>query len=363
MGKIKNITSTSSEIFISDHLFPVIEEYLKPYENAKKFLLVDENSLQYCVTHLITQVKGLQDVEIIEIESGEENKTLSICYQLWKTLSDYKADRNSLLINLGGGVITDLGGFVASTYKRGIDFFHIPTTLLSQIDASVGGKVGVDLDELKNMVGVFNEAKGVFIIPSFLKTLNKRQMLSGYAEALKHGLIADASYWEQLKKGLLTDSKDWESLIITSIEIKNKIVLKDPKEENKRKLLNFGHTIGHAIESYSLQHDKMPLLHGEAIAIGMICEAYLSHLVLGLNAKDLKEISSNILIFYTNYKLNIKHYHQLVELMQHDKKNSDDNINFTLLKEIGSADINYKVDADSILESFNYYNSLIEKNS
>ncbi|MCO6499129.1 MAG: 3-dehydroquinate synthase [Vicingus serpentipes] len=361
MSKVQSIKTTHSEVFIGEHVFKVLTEYLTPYKDCKKFLLVDENTLQNCTTQLISQVKALENVEIIEIESGEENKTLDICYQIWKTLSDYKADRNSVLINLGGGVITDMGGFVASTYKRGIDFINIPTTLLSQIDASVGGKVGIDFDDLKNMIGVFNEPKGVFIYPPFLKTLDKRQMLSGYAEALKHALITDKKYWKNLKGGLLSNSEDWENLITTSVNIKNSIVLKDPKEKKERKLLNFGHTIGHAIESYSLKNDSLPLLHGEAIAIGMVCETYLSHLVLELSAANLKEISSSILSFYSRYRLDDNQFHQLIELMKHDKKNETSSINFTLLKEIGLAEVNHEVDVELIIESLNYYNSLIKK--
>ena len=195
----------------------------------------------------------------------------------------------------------------------------------------------------------------------FLKTLDKRQMLSGYAEALKHGLIADKNYWEALKKGLLSNSNDWNTLITTSIEIKNKIVLTDPRENGDRKMLNFGHTIGHAIESYSLKYDDMPLIHGEAIAIGMICESYLSHLVLELSAKDLKEISSTILKLYSKYELDQDKYHHLIELMRNDKKNGSDEINFTLLKEIGLAKVNYNVELDLIIESMNYYSFFIKK--
>jgi 3-dehydroquinate synthase len=361
ISNITTIKTKTSEVYIGENVFAVLTECLRPYENCKKFLLVDENTLEHCVTKLITQVDSLKNVDIIEIESGEENKTLDICYQIWKTLSDYRADRNSLLINLGGGVITDMGGFVASTYKRGIDFINIPTTLLSQIDASVGGKVGVDFDELKNMIGVFNEPKGVFINPKLLKTLDKRQMLSGYAEALKHGLIVDLNYWQALKTGLLSNADNWGELIKTSVEIKNKIVLEDPKEKKERKLLNFGHTIGHAIESCSLINDELPLLHGEAIAIGMICESYLSNLALELTAKELKEISSTILSFYSTYELDDSKFHQLIELMKHDKKNNTSGINFTLLKAIGEGEVNHEVEVDLIIESLNYYNSLLEK--
>lgn len=357
---IKTIKSSNSEIFIGNDVLFLLSEYLVPYQKAKIFLLVDENTLENCATQLITNVKALEKAEIIEIESGEENKTIDICYQLWKTLADYKADRDALLINLGGGVITDMGGFVASTFKRGIDFMNIPTTLLSQIDASVGGKVGVDLEGLKNMVGVFNEPKAVFIYPNFLKTLDKRQMLSGYAEALKHALIADADYWNKLKKGMLSDDLYWAKLVAHSVEIKNRIVLNDPLEKGERKLLNFGHTIGHAVESYYLNNDDLPLLHGEAVVIGMICESYLSSKINGLPEAVLTEI---VLTFSKFYKLpNIKpeDFQLILELMKNDKKNNKSNINFTLIKSIGKSTFDHRVESELILESLYFYNTIYQ---
>jgi len=355
---IVNIKTIDSEIFIGEKVFNVLSEYLRAYESSKIFILVDENTLEHCVPTLLLENKALHNAEIIEIDSGEENKTLDICYQLWKTLADYKADRSALLINLGGGVITDMGGFVASTYKRGIDFINIPTTLLSQIDASVGGKTGVDFEGLKNVVGVFNEPKGVFIHPNYLQTLDKREMLSGYAEALKHALIKDVAYWDKLGSGMLSDSNNWEDLILTSINIKNNIVLNDPLEEGERKLLNFGHTIGHAVEAYSLTHDQNPIRHGEAVAIGIICESYISNHKNGLSAADLKLITDTIGSLYSTYQLDGSTYHELIELMKNDKKNEGSQINFTLLSKIGSANYNEEVDVELILESLNYYNEL-----
>lgn len=358
LNNIINIKTKQSEIFLGDNVFNVLSEYLRPYESSKIFVLVDENTLEHCIPTLLLENKALHNAEIIEIDSGEENKTLDICYQIWKTLADYKADRNSLLINLGGGVITDMGGFIASTYKRGIDFINIPTTLLSQIDASVGGKTGVDFEGLKNVIGVFNEPKGVFIYPNFLQTLDKREMLSGFAEAIKHSLIIDAGYWGKLDTETLSNSNNWEELIATSINIKNKIVSNDPFEKGERKLLNFGHTIGHAIESYSLLHDQTPLMHGEAIAVGMICESYISNSRNRLAAADLKTITKTISSIYSHYKLDDSTYHELIELMKNDKKNDSNEINFTLLSKIGEADFNMDVDVELILESLNYYKSL-----
>lgn len=353
-----NIKTNTSEVFIGNDALKVLQEYLRPYQSSQIYILVDENTLEHCVTTLISSINILHYAEIIEINSGEENKIIDICYQIWLTLADLNADRSSLLINLGGGVITDMGGFVASTYKRGIDFINLPTTLLSQIDASVGGKTGVDFEGLKNLIGVFKEPKGVFIYPPFLKTLDKRQMLSGYAEALKHALIKDASYWKELKGDLLSNSNNWETLIEKSVNIKNEIVLADPFEKNERKQLNFGHTIGHAVESYSLENDKIPLLHGEAIAIGMICESYLSQHHLTLSEHDFKDITTTITSTYKHHNLDDSAFHQLIELMKNDKKNEGDSINFTLLSKIGTAKINQEINVDLIIDSLNFYNSL-----
>lgn len=355
LQKTKKIDTLSSSVIIGGEVFNVLSVFLETYKNQKIFLLVDENTLTHCVPSLISSVSQLENVEIIEVKSGEENKVLEVCYQIWKTLSEYNAERNSLLINLGGGVITDMGGFVASTYKRGIDFINIPTTLLSQIDASVGGKVGIDFEGLKNMIGVFNEPKQVFIYPNFLTTLDKRQMLSGYAEALKHALIKDAAYWIKLKKGMLSDADDWYSLISSSVEIKNNIVLKDFKEQGDRKLLNFGHTIGHAFESYSLENDEEPLFHGEAVAIGMICEAYLSTEVAKLSKTELTEITNTILGFYPKYEIATTQFHFLLELMKHDKKNENNQINFSLLNKIGEGVIDGEVGIEQIIDALNYY--------
>lgn len=358
LQKTINIDTNSSSVIIGEDVFQVLSAFLNSYQNQKIFLLVDENTLKHCVTTLITQVSALENVEIIEVESGEGNKVLDVCYQIWKTLSEYKAERTSLLINLGGGVITDMGGFVASTFKRGIDFINIPTTLLSQIDASVGGKVGVDFEGLKNMVGVFNEPQQVFIYPQFLSTLDKRQMLSGYAEALKHALIKDDKYWKKLKDGMLSDSAKWQNLIESSVNIKNNIVLNDFKEAGERKLLNFGHTVGHAIESYSLENDENALFHGEAVVIGMICEAYISTKKATLTTEELKEITTTLLTFYPKYEIESKQYHFYIELMKQDKKNENNNINCTLLNKIGEGVIDGEVEVELIIDALNYYTEL-----
>jgi 3-dehydroquinate synthase len=360
--RMKEIKASNYSVFVSGDCSKEINAFFKINKNkfSKIFLLVDENTLQYCYPKLAANVKALTDAEIIEIESGEENKTIEICVQVWSTLSERGADRQSLLINIGGGVIGDMGGFIASTFKRGIPFINIPTTLLSQVDASVGGKLGIDLNHLKNEIGVFNNPQAVFVDSSFLTTLEKRQVLSGFAEIIKHALIADAAYWKKVKQIDFNSVEVLAKLIETSVNIKNNVVLADPFEKNIRKTLNFGHTIGHAIETFYLDK-KDALLHGEAIAVGMICEAYLSNKVAGLSDKELKELTDYILSVYQPIKIPTKILEALLKLMQHDKKNEKGQLNFSLLSSIGKCEINKVVTSDLIQESINYYTEQVKK--
>jgi 3-dehydroquinate synthase len=271
-------------------------------------------------------------------------------------LLDFGAERNSLLINLGGGVITDMGGFAASTFKRGIDFVQVPTTLLSQVDASVGGKTGIDMDHVKNIIGTFTQPKAVFIDILFLKTLDHNQLVSGYAEMIKHGLIADKEYFDQLK---VSDPVNIDlPAVYRSVEIKNEVVTEDPYEKGRRKTLNFGHTIGHAVETCSLTKKTHPLLHGEAIAVGMICEAYLSHKLNGLSADELQEISDVITSIFPSSVISGTNA-ELLAVMQNDKKNEQQRIGFALLNKIGACDFNIFIDEDLIIESLDFYRNLI----
>jgi 3-dehydroquinate synthase len=325
------------------------------YTKSKFFILVDQNTIKHCLPLLVDHVKALKSAEIIEVESGEHNKNIEVCIELWKTLGEYKANRRSVLINLGGGVIGDMGGFVASTFKRGIEFINIPTTLLSQVDASVGGKTGIDLNNLKNEIGVFNNPSLVIVYPNFLKSLNKKEYLSGYAEIIKHALIADASYWKKVVKTELSDEVEIANLIKRSIEIKHHVVKNDPLEKGLRKTLNFGHTIGHALESFFLEKNETTLLHGEAVAAGMICESYLSFKKNKLSHTELDEITSFIMSLYKQVFFKKEEEIRLIELMQHDKKNEDSNIIFSLLSKIGKSDINKTCSVDLIRDSFKYY--------
>jgi len=339
-----------------DNTLTELVNFINKGNYSRFFILTDENTGKHCLPVIRTHIDKLDNFDIIEINAGEENKNIDFCVGVWKMLIDFSADRQSLLINLGGGVISDLGGFAASTYKRGIDFVHVPTTLLSQVDASVGGKTGIDLDNIKNIIGTFTQPKAVFIEHSFLNTLPERQILSGLAEMLKHGLIFDAGYWNLLKNSDLQHPS--AELVYHSVEIKNKVVIEDPHEKGIRKSLNFGHTVGHAVETYSLMNDDDPLTHGEAIAIGMICEAKLSNMKIGLRDADLNEINEVIRGLYPKYTISESCYKELYSIMQKDKKNQSGKINCTLLTNIGQCRIDNICTEDELCDSLRYYSSL-----
>ncbi|CAI8376506.1 MAG: 3-dehydroquinate synthase [Cryomorphaceae bacterium] len=291
---------------------------------SKVAILVDENTKRDCLYKL----PKIENPLIIEIKSGEEYKNISTCNFIWEQLTINNFDRNSLLINLGGGVIGDMGGFCAVTYKRGLEFIHIPTTLLAMVDASVGGKLGIDFKGFKNQIGLFHNPKAVLISTEFLDTLDESELKSGFAEVIKHALILDNPLWIKLKNTTFTDL-DWEDIINHSVQIKNKIILEDPFEKGERKKLNFGHTFGHAIESYYLEKGT-PISHGEAIFMGMILETGISDLSENEKNEIKDYIISNFALPYTPKKT------YLHKFLINDKKNQDGKINFTLLSEIGN---------------------------
>lgn len=343
-------------IHFNDEAYVQLNSHLKNTNYSKIFILVDENTHTHCLPYFMSFIENKYDIEIIEVEAGEQNKNIETCTGVWSALSELGGDRKSLVINLGGGVITDLGGFVASTFMRGIDFINVPSTLLSMVDASVGGKTGVDLGLLKNQVGVFSNPVMVLIDSKFLKTLPKNQILSGSAEMLKHGLIYDENYWNHFKDPKVLESELLDELIHRSVVIKNEIVLQDPHEKGLRKIVNFGHTLGHAIETYFLQNpEKKELLHGEAIAIGMILAAYLSKELLNFPEKELQIIKSTFLSYFDKVQFTGDDHKKIIELMKFDKKNSHGNINFVLLKNIGKPVIDNKIDNALIISAFDYY--------
>lgn len=352
------IKSSGYDIFIGSDAFNAIQKFAsgKRYKDSRVFILTDENTLTHCLPGLITNVSRFADAEILETESGEENKNIEVCTQLWHALSDCNANRKTLFVNLGGGVICDMGGFTASAYKRGIDFINIPTTLLAQVDASIGGKTGVDLGILKNQVGFFRNPAGVYIIPEFLNTLDKRQLNSGFAEVIKHALIADKSYWKKLKDFSLDDD-NWEDIITKSVSIKNDIVLRDPLESGLRKVLNLGHTIGHALESFFMKRN-VPVLHGEAVAAGMICESWISFKRKMITQKELDEIVEYISERYEKLDVQETQWERLLELMRNDKKNKKDEISFTLLEGIGNTVIDQYCSEKEITGALTYYSKL-----
>jgi 3-dehydroquinate synthase len=350
------VKSQGYSVVIGNDSLSHLNEFLNGKTYSKYFIIVDENTSEHCLPTILTNIDCLAEAEVIETESGEDNKTIEIVTQVWYAMSEAHADRKALVINLGGGVISDMGGFIASTYKRGIDFVNIATTLLSQVDASVGGKLGIDLGGLKNQIGVFNFPQMVVIYPPFLQTLEYRQLKSGFSEVLKHALIQDDKYWEEIKKIKVSSDYDWENIIGKSVEIKNKVVLEDPKEKGIRKILNFGHTIGHAIETWHLENDPNFFLHGEAIAMGMIAEGFLSNEKLGLSDTELSEIVAVFKSVYDLKPLPEKNFDSYCDLMIHDKKNSGGKISCSLLSKIGECKWDIFANKKDILNALFSYN-------
>lgn len=350
------IQSSGYRVYFNQDCYTYLQQLLAEGRYSGIFILTDENTSTHCLPGFLANLATELPFEIIEIEAGEEHKNISTCTEVWHALTDLGAERKSLMINLGGGVVTDLGGFVASTFKRGMDFINVPTTLLAMVDASVGGKTGVDLGVLKNQVGVITNPAAVLIDTAFLETLPASQMRSGLAEMLKHGLIADKAYWERFADlGSLT-TDDMDALVYRSVEIKNEVVTEDPYEKGLRKILNFGHTLGHAIESYCLENpDKQTLLHGEAIAIGIVLESHISW-QLGLIHQDeyrnVKAVMDGIYpeAYFTPDDINV-----IITLLVHDKKNEMGKIQFTLLESIGSAVINKQAGNQLIINAFEDY--------
>lgn len=319
------------------------------------FVFTDRTTLELCWP-LIKHIRSLADIQMITIEPTDEHKTLDSLVHVWSALQQQHATRHSLMINLGGGMVTDLGGFAASTFKRGIHYINIPTTLLSMVDASVGGKTGINFGGLKNEIGVFNCADTVLLDTRYLKTLDYPNLCSGFAEMLKHGLISDSAHWADLLCYDLSQP-DWEKmkgLIGESVQIKKRIVEEDPTEQGIRKALNLGHTVGHALESMALA-DKRPVLHGYAVAWGLVCELYLSVLKTGFPTDILRQTVQFIREHYGHITFSCKNYEQLYTYMTHDKKNEGDRINFTLMKDIGDICINQQATREEIYESFDFY--------
>lgn len=351
-----SITTNTYAVHFNATGYEKLNNYLKVNRFSKLFIIVDINTHTHCLPHFMSKLETDLESEIIEIEAGEAHKNIDTCVGVWNALSDLGADRKSLIINLGGGVVTDLGGFVACTFKRGLKYINVPTSLLAMVDASVGGKTGVDLGALKNQVGVISSGDMVIVDTGFLATLPQNHLKSGLAEMLKHGLIYDTSYWAKFLNLNSLNLSDLDCLIHQSVQIKNSIVTEDPNEHGIRKTLNFGHTLGHAIESYFLsQTNKEELLHGEAIAIGMIMEAFISAELLGFPKGDLESIKDAFLKIFKRVNIEVSDHDAIIDLLKYDKKNEHGNINFVLLEKIGVPKIDCLVENELIVKAFDYY--------
>lgn len=348
--------SSTLPVFFNKEGYQKFNRFLEEKRFSKLFVLVDTNTHLHCLPAFLQRLETNIPVEVLEIDNGEEYKTLETCSGLWNVLSELEGDRKSLLINLGGGVVTDLGGFVASAFKRGISFVHFPTTLLAMVDAAIGGKNGVNLESLKNQIGVIRNPEMVVADTSFLTTLPAAEMRSGLAEMYKHGLIADEDYWNRLISLKELDLNDLDDLIKESIIIKEKVVQQDPLEKGLRKSLNFGHTLGHAIESYFLeQPEKKKLLHGEAVAAGMVMAIYLSTELEDFPEEKRDEVRNIIHSMYGKIDLQEEDEEKIIHLMKFDKKNEGGKINFVLLRRIGTPVIDRQVPNSLISEAFRYY--------
>lgn len=340
------LTSTGYRIYIGTDSFKALTSFIKKRGYSNYIIICDENTLSHCLPLLLSACPHLHGAEIMELESGEAHKTLETCTQMWGALTDIRADKKSLVINLGGGVISDMGGFVASTFKRGVDFINIPTTLLAMVDASVGGKTGVDFDGIKNHIGTITNPKAVIINPLFLETLSERQLKNGYAEVIKIALMADAAFWNDLQASNTRPHFYSEALMTNAIALKNTIVTKDLHEDGLRKSLNFGHSIGHALESALLQQQK-EVLHGEAIAAGMVMESWIAYQKNYLTLSEYRGICNYIHSIYPKIPINTRTANLLLNYIRHDKKNERGALCFALPKHIG----NYASCSDISLEN------------
>ena len=345
----------------SQHLEETLTAALAACEHDRLFILVDTNTQRLCLP-LISQLDCMKDAQTITIGATDEHKTLDTLAQVWSELQQGGATRHSLMVNLGGGMVTDLGGFAASTFKRGMSYINIPTTLLSMVDASVGGKTGINFGGLKNEVGVFSNARTVIISTTFLRTMDRENILSGYAEMLKHGLISDDRHWASLLNfpieepigAMEPDSPaSLSALLAESVAVKERIVEQDPTEQGLRKALNLGHTVGHAFESLALQ--RKPILHGYAVAYGLVCELYLSCIKTGFPTDKMRQTVRFIREHYGQMAITCDDYPALTGLMTHDKKNVAGRINFTLLANVGDIRINQTATEEEIKEALDFY--------
>lgn len=342
-------------IIISENLEKELGNAIGGCEHDRLFVLTDDTTARLCLP-VLQGMECMKGAEHIVIESGDTHKTLDSLAAVWTALGTGGATRHSCLVNLGGGMVTDLGGFAASTFKRGINFINIPTTLLAMVDASVGGKTGINFNGLKNEIGAFCDSRFVILDTQFLKTLDSRNIRSGYAEMLKHGLISNEGMWAELVNFNLAqpDLAKLQRMVADSVAVKERVVEADPFEKGIRKALNFGHTIGHAFESWAMKRQH-PILHGYAVAYGLVAELYLSTRKTGFPTDKLRQTVSFIKEYYGTLGVTCNDYDDLLALMKHDKKNTAGHINFTLLGGIGDIHIDQTATKEEIFEALDFF--------
>ena len=353
---INKIKLNNTSIILGDQSLNYLKDFIENLSPTKIFILLDKNSKKYCLPILLTSIPFLKKAHFFEIEHGESNKTINNVKLACKSLLINNVDRQSLIINLGGGVVCDLGGFVASVIKRGIKFINIPTTLMSQVDAAIGGKVAVNFDNYKNQIGLFSHPEAIFINFSFNNSLPNLHLLSAYAEIIKYGLIYDEVFWKLISTQN-PNQINLPEIIYRCVEIKVNIVKNDFYDQNLRRKLNFGHTVSHSIESVFLANG-ISISHGHALAIGLICESYISYKTSTLTQQQLDSIVSCILSLFKYQDLSLVDNMQIIDFIKKDKKNIDHKYNFTLLKSIGQSVINCNVSEQLILSSLNFYINL-----
>tara|TARA_Y100000385_G_scaffold291370_1_gene368930 strand:- start:2324 stop:3400 length:1077 start_codon:yes stop_codon:yes gene_type:complete len=348
-----SIIANDYELEIGSILDSSFASLLDKYSDVKKIIVSDDNTSEHCVPFLISNYDGLAEAEVVILPAGEENKSLAIVANVWELLTEYGLGRHDLIINVGGGVVTDMGGFIASCYKRGMQFINIPTSLLSMVDASIGGKTGVNLDHYKNQIGVFNDPEAVYIDPIFLSTLESNELLSGYAEMIKHGLIHSTDLFNKVIEQLDIPFELELELLKESIQVKNEVVKRDPLEGGERKILNFGHTIGHVIEGFMLGSEGMT--HGHAVGIGMVFEAYLSTKKGKLSQEEFKTIESAILDVFPVPTFSNDDIQSMTALLTNDKKNKGGKILCCLLEKIGECTFDHEISEQEVTEVFLHY--------
>ncbi|MFZ4522612.1 MAG: 3-dehydroquinate synthase [Bacteroidales bacterium] len=357
------ITTDRTPIFFGHDSLAALEKILGSLLPDTIIILVDTNTRNHCLPVLLSKVPSLDKAQILEIQEGETGKSLATAEKLWAALMNSGIGRNTLLVNLGGGVISDLGGFVAAGYLRGIRYINVPTSLIGQADAAIGGKTGVNLGEVKNQVGFLYPAQAVVIFPGFLKTLPAEHLRSGLAEIVKSALVGDAIAWRRINKhpvkylvNLPVEDTLWCNMIAGAIKLKNKVVMQDFRERKLRKVLNFGHTIGHALEAHSHRQNGSPLLHGDAVAAGMVCAAYLSYRKSGLGLSDYQAIKNYLTGGFPCVPVDPVSFPAIMELMKHDKKRRSGQLQFTLISKPGYPRINISCDEEEILDALAHFN-------